>query len=173
MDCIYYVNYTSPIGPLVLLSYQGHLIYVKYGSMESSKDKLTAWCNRHQLPVRFVESTETLAQVIKQLDEYFAQKRTTFSIPYQLYGTPFQKKVWQALATEVTYGNTCTYQDIAVAVSSPKAVRAVGGANNKNPISIILPCHRVIGKNGKLVGYGGGMDKKQYLLNLEQHKKRR
>ncbi|WP_078060218.1 MULTISPECIES: methylated-DNA--[protein]-cysteine S-methyltransferase [Gracilibacillus] len=168
MSQIYYATYSSTIGPLVLLRYQGKLIYVKYGTMETVKERLTKWSEKHQLPTTFQESTAELEPVITQLDEYFQQKRTTFSIDYRFYGTTFQKKVWQALASRVAYGATCSYQDIADYIAAPKAVRAVGGANNKNPISIIVPCHRVIGKNGKLVGYGGGLDKKEYLLALEQ-----
>jgi len=112
---------------------------------------------------------ETLLQkeANKQLKEYFEGARKNFNIPLDPKGTPFQKKVWKALET-IPYGETRSYKEIAEQVGSPKAYRAVGMANNKNPISIIIPCHRVIGANGKMVGYGGGLEIKEYLLNLEQ-----
>lgn len=102
-----------------------------------------------------------------QLDEYFSGKRKEFNLNLNPKGTAFQLKVWNALQT-VPYGETQTYGYIAKAINNPKAVRAVGGANNRNPISIIIPCHRIIGANGKLVGYGGGLEVKEYLLNLEK-----
>jgi len=108
-------------------------------------------------------------RAIAQLEEYFAGKRTTFDLDLDVAtGTDFQKKVWQALTT-IPYGETATYKEIAEQVGSPKACRAVGGANNKNPIAIIVPCHRVIGAGGKLVGYAGGLSKKTALLELERH----
>lgn len=108
-----------------------------------------------------------LLQTQMELEEYFAGKRKTFSVPLSLHGTPFQKKVWTALCT-IPYGETRSYSEIAEAVGNPKACRAVGMANNKNPILIIVPCHRVIGKNGSLVGYGGGLPIKEKLLKLEK-----
>ena len=108
--------------------------------------------------------------VFLQIQEYLEGKRAVFDFPYVLMGTDFQKKVWNALC-DIPYGQTRSYKDIAEAVGSPKAYRAVGMANNKNPITIALPCHRVIGANGKLVGYAGGMDMKEYLLELERSKK--
>ena len=102
-----------------------------------------------------------------QLSEYFAGKRKSFDLPLEVLGTEFRKKVWVAL-TEIPYGETRSYKDIAESIGNPKACRAVGGANNKNPISIIIPCHRVIGAGGSLVGYGGGLEKKTMLLDLER-----
>ncbi|MDD3569689.1 MAG: methylated-DNA--[protein]-cysteine S-methyltransferase [Lachnospiraceae bacterium] len=102
-----------------------------------------------------------------QLDEYFSGKRKEFNLNLNPKGTAFQLKVWRALQT-VPYGETKTYGYIAAAINNPKAVRAVGGANNRNPISIIIPCHRIIGANGSLTGYGGGLAVKEYLLNLEK-----
>lgn len=102
-----------------------------------------------------------------QIMEYFAGKRRSFRFPYELRGTDFQKKVWHALC-DIPYGETRTYKEIAIAVGNPKACRAVGMANNKNPIGIAVPCHRVIGANGKLVGYAGGLDMKEALLRLEK-----
>ncbi|GIC75460.1 methylated-DNA--[protein]-cysteine S-methyltransferase [Moritella sp. F3] len=107
-----------------------------------------------------------LQLAVTQLQEYFNGQRHEFSIPLAANGTEFQNKVWQALTT-IPYGETWSYKDLAIAVGNPKASQAVGGANSKNPISIIVPCHRVIGKNGSLTGYAGGLDIKQQLLNLE------
>jgi methylated-DNA-[protein]-cysteine S-methyltransferase len=107
-----------------------------------------------------------IAKAIKQLEEYFAGKRTTFDIPLAPSGTEYREKIWQALTT-IPYGKTTSYKDIATLTGNPKASRAVGGANNKNPISIIIPCHRVVGASGRMVGYAGGVDKKEFLLALE------
>lgn len=103
----------------------------------------------------------------EQLTEYFSRNRRTFDLPLAPAGTPFQTRVWQALL-EIPYGETRSYLDIAVAIGNPKAVRAVGMANNRNPISFIIPCHRVIGADGSLVGYGGGLELKRSLLELER-----
>ncbi|MBQ8310294.1 MAG: methylated-DNA--[Clostridia bacterium] len=111
--------------------------------------------------------TETLRRVAEQLDEYFAGVRQAFDLPYRLHGTPFQMRVWQALC-EIPYGETRTYREIAVRIGAPKASRAVGMANHNNPIDILVPCHRVIGTNGKLTGYADGLEIKAYLLNLER-----
>ena len=105
--------------------------------------------------------------VFRQLDEYFAGTRTAFDFPCAPQGTPFQQKVWAALC-EIPYGETRSYKQIAEAVGKPKACRAVGMANNRNPIIIVIPCHRVIGANGALTGYGGGIARKVKLLELER-----
>lgn len=105
-----------------------------------------------------------------QLQEYFFGKRKTFDLPLAIEGTEFQIKVWKALS-EIPYGTTCSYKDIAIKIGNCKASRAVGMANNKNPIPIIVPCHRVIGASGKLVGYAGGLNIKQKLLNVENANK--
>lgn len=112
-------------------------------------------------------STPLLKEAIRQMDAYFRHALIEFDLPVRTVGTEFQMKVWQALQT-IPYGETCSYRDIARIIGNIKAVRAVGGANNKNPVAIIIPCHRVIGKNGKLVGYGGGLDKKAWLLAFEK-----
>lgn len=114
------------------------------------------------------KETELLKEAKKQLDEYFAGTRREFNLPLSLKGTEFQVKDWEALCT-IPYGETRSYKDIAIQIGNPKACRAVGLANNRNPISIVVPCHRVIGKNGKLVGYGGGLDIKVKLLELEKN----
>ena len=107
-----------------------------------------------------------LQQAFTQLEEYLAGKRKNFSLPLAPQGTPFMLRVWHALQ-DVPYGKTASYKDIACAIGSPKAARAVGLANNKNPLAIFIPCHRIIGANGKLVGYGGGLEIKRTLLALE------
>ncbi|MFT8352621.1 methylated-DNA--[protein]-cysteine S-methyltransferase [Clostridium saccharoperbutylacetonicum] len=111
--------------------------------------------------------TELLIEIVKQLDEYFDGTRKVFDLPIEPEGTEFQKKVWKALI-EIPYGETKSYGEIAKIIGNDKAARAVGMANNKNPIAIIIPCHRVIGANGKLVGYAGGLELKEKLLELEK-----
>ena len=117
-------------------------------------------------PKDFGTRTELTDKVYRQLLEYFDGKRKNFDFKYELRGTEFQKKVWKALCN-IPYGQTRTYKEIAIAVGNEKASRAVGMANNKNPITIAVPCHRVIGANGKLVGYAGGLEMKEYLLKIE------
>ena len=113
-----------------------------------------------------VKETAVIKETGRQLAEYFAGKRKTFDVPLAPKGTPYQQKVWQALI-DVKYGETATYKQIAERTGNAKASRAVGMCNNKNPIPIIVPCHRIIGTSGKLVGYAGGLDVKQKLLELE------
>ena len=108
---------------------------------------------------------------VLQLEEYFSGKRSSFSLPMAPVGTQFMQDVWQALVT-IPYGEVRSYRDIAKAIGNPKACRAVGMANNRNPLPIIIPCHRVIGANGKLVGYAGGLDCKEKLLALEKENSR-
>lgn len=116
----------------------------------------------------FIEGeTLLLTRAFEQLERYLAGALREFSLPLRPEGTPFQRRVWQALCA-VPYGRTASYKDIAAAVGSPKACRAVGLANNKNPLPIFIPCHRIIGADGRLVGYGGGLDMKRRLLTLEQ-----
>jgi O-6-methylguanine DNA methyltransferase len=116
------------------------------------------------------EKTDYTESVYNQLLEYFDGKRKEFDFQYELRGTTFQKKVWNALCN-IPYGETRSYKEIAIEIGNEKACRAVGMANNKNPITIVVPCHRVIGANGKLVGYGGGLDMKEQLLKLEKDNK--
>ena len=113
-----------------------------------------------------LKETPLIRECFNQLKEYFQGTRREFTIPIEAEGSEFQKKVWKALL-DIPYGQTRTYKEIAIAIGNEKACRAVGMANNRNPISIIIPCHRVIGANGKLVGYGGGLDIKEKLLNIE------
>ena len=113
------------------------------------------------------QETPLIKEACRQLSEYLKGERKTFDLPLNPKGTDFQKCVWRALC-DIPYGETRTYKQIAEAIGNPKAVRAVGMANNRNPITIIVPCHRVIGANGKLVGYGGGLEMKEILLRLEK-----
>jgi len=148
-------------GELTLVSDGEHLLSVEFSS---SKMPGTYW---GQPLVNRADAVLDLAG--KELAEYFSGNRKTFTVPYLLSGTPFQKEVWQQLA-RIPYGQTVSYGELAVRIDRPRACRAVGQANNKNPLAIIIPCHRVIGKDGSLVGYGAGLDKKAWLLDFEQNK---
>ena len=144
----------SPVGKLRLVAEDGFLTELRFGGE----------------PAVFMgdeENNDLLDEVERQLGEYFIGKRKRFEIPIQMKGTPFQLADWEALR-EIPYGETVSYGEIARRIGKPKASRAVGMANHNNPVSIIVPCHRVIGKNGKLTGYGGGLDVKRQLLELEQ-----
>ena len=114
-----------------------------------------------------VKETPLIKEAAQQIKEYLAGKRKVFDIPIAANGTPFQQIVWEALRA-IPYGETRSYKEIAESIGQPKACRAVGMANNRNPIALMVPCHRVIGANGKLVGYAGGLDIKEKLLNLEK-----
>ena len=127
--------------------------------------------NADKWPTDYIEQeTPLLADAARQIKEYLAGQRKKFNLPRAPKGTAFQLKVWAALQN-IPYGETASYKDIALKVGSPLGFRAVGMANNKNPIGIIIPCHRVIGSNGRLIGYAGGLDIKANLLNLEQKHK--
>lgn len=154
-----YTQFDSPIGQITVnANYEG-LLGVWY---ESHKMELSEFGTR-------ADDHPILKLTVTQLKEYFRGDRRDFSIPLAAKGTEFQNKVWKALTT-IPYGKTWCYKDLAIAVGNPKASQAVGGANGKNPISIIVPCHRVIGKNGSLTGYAGGVDIKEKLLALESNK---
>ena len=120
-----------------------------------------------EVPAGSIEDDAVLRGVRDQLGEYFAGRRRLFDIPLALEGTPFQQRVWNALC-EIPYGETISYGELARRIGHPSAVRAVGLANGSNPIAIIVPCHRVIGANGTLTGYGGGLPTKARLLDLER-----
>ncbi len=123
-----------------------------------------------QLPKEWKkEETALIRRCKEELDEYFVGKRRDFDLPLAPKGTEFQKRVWECLRN-IPYGETRSYKDIAIAAGSPKGFRAVGMANNRNPIAIIVPCHRVVGSDGKLVGYASGVEKKTFLLELEKGK---
>jgi methylated-DNA-[protein]-cysteine S-methyltransferase len=132
---------------------------------ETLKD-LQQWVNRRIPGAVLQEDSARLTPYTEQLREYLRGVRREFSIPLDLRGTEFQQQVWRQLA-RIPYGTTCSYADLAAAIGRPKAVRAVGLANGANPLPIVLPCHRVIGRNGQLTGYGGGLDMKAALLRLE------
>ena len=150
---------TSPVGPLKLIAHDSALLAVLWPHEQPQHLKLHIQADAAH-PILQCATT--------QLAEYFAGQRQVFDVPVAFVsGTVFQQAVWQALLN-IPYGQTCSYKAIAEQVGSPKAVRAVGAANGQNPLSIIAPCHRVIGANQKLVGYAGGLDKKQFLLQLEQ-----
>lgn len=144
----------SPVGELTLLS-DGDRLTGLY--MRRSPAPQADW-RRDRGP---------FTEVVEQLESYFAGDLREFSVPVAASGTPFQERVWAALTT-IPYGTTATYGEIAVAIGAPTAVRAVGMANGRNPVSIIIPCHRVIGANGTLTGYGGGLANKELLLELER-----
>ena len=114
-----------------------------------------------------LKETELLKKASLQLYEYFGASRKVFDLPLTPSGTPFQIKVWNTLL-EIPYGQTVSYKDVSIKIGNPKANRAVGNANNKNPIAIVIPCHRIIGSDGSLVGYAGGLDLKKYLIELEK-----
>jgi methylated-DNA-[protein]-cysteine S-methyltransferase len=119
-----------------------------------------------EIPADARHDPPAFAEAEAQLRSYFAGERTTFDLPLAPRGTPFQLRVWEALR-EIPYGETATYGELAAAVGKPSAVRAVGAANGSNPIAVIVPCHRVIGADGTLTGYGGGLERKRILLDLE------
>ena len=147
-----FVVVQSPVGDLTLTEENGALTGLYFGR-------------------RFLEGEEGLTALLerasRQLEEYFAGKRKQFDLPLSLRGTEFQRQVWAALR-DIPYGETRSYGQIAQAVGRSKAVRAVGMANHRNPISIIVPCHRVVGADGSLTGYGGGLENKKFLLALER-----
>ena len=148
-----YNKYESPFGSIIIESDGSAITSIKTVStiVPSGKNKANALIDK----------------AIRQLEEYFTGKRERFDLPLNPYGTDFQRSVWKALQ-EIPYGETRSYKQIAQAVNNPDACRAVGLANNKNPIWIMIPCHRVIGSNGSLTGYGGGLDMKKRLLDLEK-----
>jgi methylated-DNA-[protein]-cysteine S-methyltransferase len=141
------------------------LCYV--GSQDGSFEEMAGWINRRFPGRTLVRNDEKMLPYVQELLEYFQGNQRTFSIPFDYRGTPFQVAVWQALG-EIPYGQTVSYSDIANRIRRPSSVRAVGAAIGANPILITVPCHRVIGKNGALTGYRGGMEMKQRLLQLER-----
>lgn len=152
----YYIKYVSPVADLYLVEEQGQLVEIAFHHLEKKEEMEE-------------KNTELLQEVKRQLEEYFSGRLQNFDLPLKPKGTDFQKQVWKALLT-IPYGETKSYEDIAKQIGKEKAVRAVGGANHVNPISIVIPCHRVIGKNGNLTGYGGGLEVKEKLLELERKK---
>lgn len=137
-----------------------------YVDAQADEDALGRWADRHFPGRRLMRDDVALAPYAAQLMEYLHGERRTFELPLVLRGTPFQRAVWQALGL-IPYGSTASYTDIAQATGNRKAVRAVGGAVGANPLLIVVPCHRVIGKDGSLTGFSSGMELKEYLLALE------
>lgn len=164
---LYYGEMNSPLGPLTIISSDVGVCSIEFGKATELLDIVQPSIKKHLVTNKIERNQAFCEPVISQLQEYFEQKRKTFDIALDLIGTPFQKRVWEKL-TEIPYGETYSYKQVAQMIGAPKAVRAIGGANNKNPIPIIIPCHRVIGSNGALVGYGGGLDKKKILLEIEK-----
>ena len=154
---IFYWISPSPVGRLLLVGNPDGLQALQFQDGAHPLDIQPTW----------TQSRKPFRAVLEQLEEYFDGSRTRFQLTLNLQGTPFQRHVWKALQ-RIPYGRTVSYGEIAQQVGSPKASRAVGAANGQNPVSIIVPCHRVIGSNGKLVGYGGGLPIKTALLALEQ-----
>ena len=159
--------YKTPVGELILGSYDNKLCLAdwRYRKMRSTLD------NRIQkgLNAEYVEeSSEVIVEAMKQFDEYFRNERQSFDIPLLMVGTDFQKSVWQGLI-EIPYGTTASYLELSQNIGNEKAVRAVASANGANAISIMIPCHRIIGSDGSLTGYAGGLPVKKKLLELEHN----
>ncbi len=151
-----YGIYESKLGPILTARDEGGIRLVNFKIKGKDFD----------IPADWNEDSSAMNDVFNQLEDYFAGKRQEFNLPLAPEGTPFMKRCWEKLLL-VPYGQTATYQDIARALDNPNACRAVGLANARNPIHIIIPCHRIIGSNGKLTGYAGGLPIKQKLLELE------
>lgn len=156
---MYYHIIESPICPILLAGDEKELKQVIFLKGKRKED----------IPADWMENKDFFREAVRQLEAYFSGKLKSFDLRLAPEGTEFQKSVWRALC-KIPYGETRTYKDIAESIGNPKAYRAVGHANNRNPISIIVPCHRVIGSNGKLTGYACGLDIKAFLLNIEQNK---
>jgi methylated-DNA-[protein]-cysteine S-methyltransferase len=148
---IYMAYYQSPIGAVEIVGTHDKIVALNFVDKTRSGDD--------ELPI-------TLVECVRQIDEYFNAKRRAFSLKLSMQGTDFQNTVWHQLLN-VPYGKTVSYGEIAATIGKPTACRAVGAANGKNPISIIVPCHRIIGSNGSLTGYGGGLWRKEWLLKHE------
>jgi len=151
-----YAYLDTPIGPLMIAGDEHAVRRIDFPNKEAKPE--TGWVESAKGPV---------GQAVKQLREYFAGKRAEFDLPLAPQGTPFQLTVWKVLS-DIPYGETISYGELAKRVGNPNASRAVGAANGKNPLPIVVPCHRVIGANGKLTGFGGGLPAKEALLALEK-----
>ena len=159
--------YRSPIGVLKISEINGKItrlcLHSKEKTLQESADVMQNQHNHGDCG----QPSELLQETCRQLDEYFQGKRTEFDLPLAYAGTPFQESVWRELQ-KIPYGETRSYEDIAVGIGNPRAVRAVGQANNRNPILLLIPCHRVIHKNGDISGFACGIETKKYLLELER-----
>ena len=152
-----YSKIETPIGSLYLVAEKDLLKALLFEN---------TWSEFNKIHRPAMEESATTRKAGAQLREYFDGKRKKFDLPIEFAGTDFQKQVWMSL-TKIPYGKTISYGEQAASIGRPKAVRAVGGTNGMNPLSIIVPCHRVIGKSGKLTGYAGGLERKEFLLRLE------
>lgn len=164
---IFFGEADSPIGPLTIVSTSKGVCKIEFGGIDETITNIQVWVKKHFLKSEMVREDEQIKFIAGQLDDYFNGIRFSFDVPLDLHGTPFQKKVWDALG-RIPHGETRSYKEVAESMNAVKAVRAIGNANNKNPLPILIPCHRVIGSNGSLVGYGGGLKRKQYLLDIEK-----
>jgi methylated-DNA-[protein]-cysteine S-methyltransferase len=154
----HHVTVTSPVGPLRLVAENEELLEIRF--LASLRPTASPGGGRDEA------ETDLLRETRAQLDAYFAGELREFDLPLAPRGTPFQLRVWKALL-EIPYGETWSYSDVALRLASPTATRAVGAANGRNPLPIVVPCHRVIGADGSLTGYGGGLEIKRRLLRLE------
>lgn len=154
-----YHSMPSPVGQLTMVSTQGYLVAILWENDKPLRVPLGEMQLASHEPV--------LLETERQLNNYFEGKRQQFDLPLLMQGTVFQQQVWQALQ-RIPFGQTRSYSEIAQEIGAPTAVRAVGAANGRNPLSIVVPCHRVIGRQGHLTGFAGGLDAKRYLLELEQ-----
>lgn len=151
-----------------MINYYFYETIIGYLTISADEQGITDVSFGKRNPVHAVcEETPVIKQAVNELQEYFEGRRQEFTVPLHPQGTDFQLRVWQVLRT-IPYGKTWSYKQVATAAGNPNASRAVGMANNRNPIAIIIPCHRVIGANGRLVGYAGGLDVKEKLLEIEQ-----
>jgi methylated-DNA-[protein]-cysteine S-methyltransferase len=190
METLHSTIFTSPVGPLFLAASERGLVALEFDARlpgqqtirpnprdlrsennrenkrSSANDRTSENQRAESKTVRFQESATAMQAYVRELEEYFAGQRRTFSFSLDLRGTDFQRACWQALL-QIPYGETRSYADIARAVGRPQGFRAVGMANNRNPVAIVVPCHRVIASDGTLCGYGGGLDIKRKLLELE------
>lgn len=165
-DCLRVTWLESPLGPLVAAASEHKLVLLEFSERRMLETQFDTLRRRFRTGI-VPGDNELLARLKRELAEYFAGRRRQFTVPLDYPGTDFQHKVWRALL-DIPYGETCSYEDIARAVGTPRAVRAVGTANGCNRIAIVIPCHRVVNKGGKLGGYGGGLWRKQALLALEK-----
>jgi AraC family transcriptional regulator, regulatory protein of adaptative response / methylated-DNA-[protein]-cysteine methyltransferase len=165
-DCIYLSWVESPLGPLVVGANSAGVCLLEFSDRRMLETQFKSLRARFKAPI-LPGDNRHLAKLRSELAEYFSGTRRGFTVPLVYPGTPFQEKVWRNLL-KIPYGETRSYEDMARAAGSPKAVRAVGTANGSNRIAIVIPCHRVVNKGGKLGGYGGGLWRKQWLLDLEQ-----
>ena len=164
---LFYEEMRAPIGTLTLFESDQGLCLIQFGSFEDTEVLTRKWLKRYMPEADLVHSASKLSRVITQLQQYFAGERTEFELDLEMRGTPFQVKVWNALR-DVAYGKTETYKGIAEQIGQKTAVRAVGGANNRNPLPLIVPCHRIVGSDGSMTGYAGGISVKETLLRLEE-----